>query len=41
MNIRESSVLMAELWGLVQGLRIAWEAGIKRLLVEVDSLCVT
>ncbi|KAH9673337.1 reverse transcriptase domain-containing protein [Citrus sinensis] len=41
MNIGESSVLMAELWGLYQGLHLAWEAGIKRLLVEVDSLCVT
>ncbi|KAL9419174.1 hypothetical protein AB3S75_037017 [Citrus x aurantiifolia] len=41
MNIGESSVLMAELWGLYQGLLLAWEAGIKRLLAEVDSLCVT
>ena len=41
MNIGESSVLMAELWGLYQGLRLTWEAGIKRLLVEVDNLCVT
>lgn len=41
MNIGESSVLMVEFWGLYQGLRLAWEAGIKRLLVEVDSLCVT
>ena len=32
-NIGESSVLMAELWGLVQGLRIAWEAGIKHLSI--------
>ncbi|KAL9417260.1 hypothetical protein AB3S75_040274 [Citrus x aurantiifolia] len=32
---------MAELWGLYQGLRLAWEAGIKCLLAEVDSLCVT
>ncbi|KAH9786561.1 putative ribonuclease H protein [Citrus sinensis] len=40
LNIGESSVLMAELWGLYQGLRIAWDTGIKCLLVEVDSLCV-
>ncbi|KAL9438890.1 hypothetical protein AB3S75_024539 [Citrus x aurantiifolia] len=38
--MKSKHALMAELWGLVQGLRIAWEAGIKRLLVEVDSLCV-
>ena len=32
---------MAELWGLFQGLTLAWDVGIKRLLVEVDSLGVT
>ena len=41
MNIGECSVVMAELWGLYQGLILAWDAGIKRLLVEVDSLCVS
>ena len=41
MKIGESSVLMAELWGLFQGLTLAWDVGIKRLLVEVDSLGVT
>ena len=41
MKIGESSMIMAELWGLYQGLTLAWNAGIKRLLVEVDSLCVT
>ncbi|KAL9443990.1 hypothetical protein AB3S75_017211 [Citrus x aurantiifolia] len=41
MRIGESSTLMAELWGLYQGLILAWDTGIKRLLVEVDSLCVT
>ena len=41
MRIGESSVLMAELWGLYQGLILAWDAGIKQVLVEVDSLCVT
>ena len=32
---------MAELWCLYQGLILAWDTGIKRLLVEVDSLCVS
>ncbi|KAH9788525.1 reverse transcriptase domain-containing protein [Citrus sinensis] len=41
MNIGECTVAMAELWGLYQGLILAWEAGIKWLLVEVDSLYVT
>ena len=41
MNIGESSVLMAELWGLYQGLSLAWDAGIKRLLIEEDNFCVT
>ena len=40
MNIGEYTVVMAELWGLYQGLLLAWHAGIKCLLVEVDSLCV-
>ncbi|KAL9444513.1 hypothetical protein AB3S75_017659 [Citrus x aurantiifolia] len=40
MNIGECPVVMAELWGLYQGLLLAWDAGIKYLLVEVDSLCV-
>ena len=34
-------MLMAELWDLYQGLVLAWDAGIKRLLVEVDSFCVS
>ncbi|KAL9453332.1 hypothetical protein AB3S75_009020 [Citrus x aurantiifolia] len=41
MNIGECTVVMAELWGLYQGLLLAWETGIKWLMVEVDSLCVT
>ncbi|KAL9414398.1 hypothetical protein AB3S75_042799 [Citrus x aurantiifolia] len=41
MNIGECPVVMAELWGLYQGLVLAWDAGIKCLLVEVDSLCVS
>ena len=32
---------MAELWGLYQSLIFAWDVGIKRLLVEVDILCIT
>ena len=40
MKIGESSVTMAELWGLYQGLNLAWNVGIRRLLVEVDSSCV-
>ena len=34
-------MIIAELWDLYQDLILAWDAGIKRLLVEVDSLCVT
>ena len=41
MNIGECPVVMAELWGLYQGLILAWDVGIKRLLVEVDSLCIS
>lgn len=41
MKVGESSVTMAEFWGLYQGLIFAGNAGIRRLLVEVDSLYVT
>lgn len=39
MNIGSCSVMVAEFWGLLQGLSIAWEKGIRWLNVEVDSLC--
>lgn len=31
---------MAELWGLYQGLQLAWINGIRFLEAEVDSLCI-
>ena len=34
------SVIVAELWGVYQGLVMAWDHGIRWLLVEVDSQCV-
>ena len=33
--------MIAELWGLYQGLLIVGEIGIRWILLEVDSLCVT
>ncbi|KAH9751256.1 putative ribonuclease H protein [Citrus sinensis] len=41
MNIGICSVTIAELWGLYQGLILAWQMGIRLLVVEIDSLCVT
>ncbi|KAH9735416.1 putative ribonuclease H protein [Citrus sinensis] len=41
MNIGNCLVTMAELWGLYQGLILAWNKGIRWLRVEVDSRCVT
>ncbi|KAH9705377.1 hypothetical protein KPL70_011849 [Citrus sinensis] len=41
MNIGFGSVTTAELWGLFQGLNIAWDRGIHYLIVEVDSQCVS
>lgn len=41
MNIGHCSVTVAELWGLYHGLKLAWEHGIRWLVVEIDSLCVT
>lgn len=41
MNIGICLVTVAELWGLYQGLIMAWQHGCRWLSVEVDSLCVT
>lgn len=41
MNIRLCSIILTELWDLYQGLILAWNRGIKSLLVEADSLCMT
>ncbi|KAL9438044.1 hypothetical protein AB3S75_023834 [Citrus x aurantiifolia] len=41
MMIGSCSVTVAELWGLYQGLQLAWNFGIRRLKVETDSLCIT
>lgn len=27
----------AELWGMLEGLKLCWEAGFRRVVVEVDS----
>ena len=39
MMIGSCSVTVAELWGLYQGLQLAWNFGIRKLKVETDSLC--
>lgn len=40
MNIGMCSITNAELWGMYQGLILAWNKGIRLVIVEVDSLCV-
>ncbi|CAA7017011.1 unnamed protein product [Microthlaspi erraticum] len=40
LNIGRCTAPMAELWGVYYGLCIAWEKGITRLELEVDSLIV-
>ena len=34
------NVLEAELWGLFEGLNMAWNASVKKIIVEMDSLDV-
>lgn len=41
MNIGFCWVTSAELWGLFQGLRLAWDHGIRYLEAEVDSQCIS
>ncbi|KAL9449909.1 hypothetical protein AB3S75_011776 [Citrus x aurantiifolia] len=39
-NLGTCSVLSAELWGLLHGLRVAWENGFRRIQVGVDNKSV-
>ncbi|KAH9776497.1 proline transporter 2 [Citrus sinensis] len=41
MKLGSCSIMEAELWGLYQGLKLAWEHGFRLLQVEVDNLGVT
>ena len=38
-NISECNMMEAKLWGVLNGLKIAWDASIKNLIMEVDYLC--
>ncbi|KAK2665244.1 hypothetical protein Ddye_003818 [Dipteronia dyeriana] len=37
LNIGIGSVVEAELWGIFEGLKIAWKAGYKKIIMESDS----
>lgn len=37
-NIGRCSISKAELWGILDGLNLAWEMGFKKVSVEVDSM---
>ena len=39
-NLGSCSVLAAECWGVIHGLRLAWELGIRSVILEVDNSCV-
>ena len=38
LNIGVGSVIEAELWGLYEGLKMAWNSGFRKVLIESDSL---
>ncbi|KAK0598865.1 hypothetical protein LWI29_000173 [Acer saccharum] len=38
MNKGVGNVIEAELWGMFEGLTMAWNAGVRRIIVETDSL---
>ena len=40
MNIGNCTILRAELWGLFQGLSLAWSIGVRKLHVECDNKLV-
>ena len=37
-NLGIISNVTAELWGIIRGLELAWEEGIRKIEVEIDSL---
>ena len=37
MNIGAQSITIAQLWGVYEGIQLAWNLGIKKLLIEVDN----
>ncbi|CAI0558204.1 unnamed protein product [Linum tenue] len=37
MNLGETSITRAELEGIVQGMRLAWEQGYRKVMVQTDS----
>ena len=39
MNIGVCSITAAELWGIFEGLSIAWELGFRKVQVESNSRC--
>ena len=39
-NIGTASITCAELWGVFEGLSLAWELGFKNIILETDSKCV-
>ncbi|KAL9451462.1 hypothetical protein AB3S75_013097 [Citrus x aurantiifolia] len=41
MNIGHCTITGTEVWGLFQGLQLAWNIGIRQLRVKVDSRCTT
>ncbi|XP_031402735.1 uncharacterized protein LOC116212324 [Punica granatum] len=40
-NVGIATAVVAELWGVLSGLELAWELGYRLVLLEVDSLLVT
>lgn len=39
-NISTCSVMRGELWGVLDGLNLAWEKGFRQVIIEVDILFV-
>ncbi|XP_012084521.1 uncharacterized protein LOC105643892 [Jatropha curcas] len=37
-NLGSCSILLAELWGVFLGLSLAWDKGVRNLIVEVDNV---
>lgn len=40
MNIGICSAATAELWGIIKGMELAWNQGVRQLIVESDSVFI-
>ena len=38
MNLDKCNIMQAEMWGIFHGLQLAWQLGVRQVIVELDSM---